>query len=521
MEKKQTREVLSQRIAQATKVILGVIIGGVIATTTIAVGARSIQYFERLALPIYDDLTVRINTPASGDYVGISTPIRIFAASYRGISKVELYLRNDVSPQRIATMYGSGPYYTTTFDASSFTDHSYKTLYAVAYETTGLTKISDYVHLGVDKCSVGANCAKVYAGAVGDQQMRQTLTGLTPGSWYAVQYDVKEATENKVRVRVTSTDKKTTYGTCDLNLQEFSWYPSPSCGFLAQADTALLIVNAGDEEAEYSTDQFVYIDNISIHTAQSQDNMVENPTFTTTDNSWQGTGFSTVSLTPVTPIQPFSPSMIYSVTSNLPIFEDQNLGFWFFKGWPQSHYTWWTKLGAYERPTIYGDPDGAYSFQQGGTDAMKWFSPLVMWVTRESFDTENFNYSDITLTVQTDKGSLDICVPDVDWNSPLINGISIRGLVVDNHGNTYYAGKYDDPDLLRKDNIAKQCTCSDGTQLNTCTSDGTQLCNTQGDLEPADCRVCGCAAPRTTCLEDTTGAWSCQRNLEIIDAVEL
>jgi len=522
MGKKIVQEALSLRIARVTKVILGVIIGGVIATTAIAVGARSIDYLERISFPLYDDLTVRISAPASGEFVGLSTPVRIFAASYRGISKVELYLRNDVLPERIATMYGSGPYYTTTLDSSLFTDHSYKTLYAVAHETSGQIKISEYAHVRIDKCSEGANCAKVYTGAQGDQRMRQTVTGLTQGAWYALQFDVKQATANKIRVHVASTDGTTTYANCGLDLQEYSWYPSPECGFVAPSTDVLLVVNAGNEGEEYSTDKFVYIDDVSIHRPQNQDNMVTNPAFTTSDASWQGTGFTTVSVTPVSTIQPFSPSLIYSATSNLPILEDQNIGFWFFKGWPQSHYTWWAKLGAYERPSLYVNTTGAYSYQQGGTDAMKWFSPLVMWVSRESFDTENFNYSNITLTLQTDKGSLNICIPDMDWNSPLINSVGIKGLVVDNHGNTYYAGKYDDPDLLRQDNIAKQCTCSDGTALGTCNAEGTQLCDTQGGLVPADCRVCGCTTPRTTCKENTTGVWSCQREIEIIhDSVPL
>lgn len=523
MKKKIEKSSLSDRLAKATKVILGVIIGGVLASTSIAVGARSIDYISLIDDIIYDvEPTIRITSPASGDYIGATAPVRIIATAYKGISRVELYVRHDLSPELVGTVYGYGPGFTMTFDASKYTDHGFATVYAVAYTRAGQIVTSDFVHLRIEKCATGAYCAKVYSGAAGDQRMRQTISGLVAGKLYTVEYSVKQATSNAMRVRVLSTDETKTYANCDMTLSDYSWSPANECTFIAQSTDALLVINGGDDAAAYSTDSFSYIDDISIHQLQSQENVVANSSFTTVDSLWKGTAFTRLQITPTTLVKPFAPSTIYSVTSNLPIVEDQNVGFWFFKGWPQSHYTWWTKLGYYERPSLYQNPTGAYAYQQGGTDSMKWFSPLVMWLSRESFDTEHFSYSDIKLTVTSDKGTLDICVPDVDWQSPIINGFGIKGLAVDQYGNTYYAGKYDDPDLLQASNIAKRCTCSDGTKVGQCNTARTQICKPQGQLEATDCRTCGCGAPRESCQQDAaSGVWGCKVQILSVDAEAL
>ncbi|MFA5030824.1 MAG: hypothetical protein WC495_04505 [Patescibacteria group bacterium] len=509
----------SSSLAKATKVILGVIIGGVLASTSIAVGARSLDYISVIS-NFFDEFepTVQISLPVSGEYVGLNSPIRIYAAANKGMNRVELYVRHDISPELIATAYGYGPNYRIAFDSSKYADHSFVTLYAVAYTRGGRTVTSEYTHLRIEKCSSGEYCAKVFSGAQGDQRMRQTITGLVVGQTYAVEYSAKKATSDGTSVRVLSTDEQESYAICDSELYDYTWNPGYECTFTAQTTDALLVVNSKDNSiATYSTDSYLYIDDISIHPIQSQTNLVVNPTFETGTDSWQGTGFTRLSVTPVTPIKPFSPSVIYLVKSNLPIQADQNLGFWFYKGWPQSHFTLWTKLGSYQRPSLYNNPTGAYEYIDSLPDLMKWYSPLVIWFPHQSFDTANFNFTDIKLTVTTDKGTLDICIPDINWESPLINSIGIRGLVVDEHGNTYYAYRYDDPDLLQSDNIAKRCTCSDGTQIGSCNTAGTQSCNAQGELVAADCRVCGCSSSQL-CLEDKiSGAWSCETHIVPVD----
>lgn len=485
----------------AARFFLALVIGGVIASTTVAVAAKSVLFYERALNPIIDDMVVRFVKPATGDIVGNSIKMNILAVGGRGVYRVEVYEYKSLPQPPIAILTGSGPYYATTIDITNFPDHGYATYYAIAYTKDGLIEQTGYLHVQIEKCASGDSCARVTEGEAVTE-----ISGLTPGQVYMLSYRTKGAGFASTTARIVSEDGNQIYANCDNTIFGGDWNFSPECGFQANSEKAKLSLTFVPEQG---VEAWGYLDDVVISQIGSTQNLLANGDFTQGATGWTGANISTVATTPVTLVKPFAPSQIYSVTSNLEPEENQRLGFWFFKGWPRAHYTWWTKLGEFDRPPLAYDPLGEYEFISSQTDGMSWYTPLIMWLSRESTDPDNFSFEDVKLSVSTDKGLLDICIPDLDWNNPLINGSFITSLIVDQNGNTYYTGKYAEPDDMRKENIAGLCACSNGTKIGQCTTDRTQFCNETGDLVAGDCRTCGCPSPRQDCEEGAGGTFAC------------
>lgn len=497
---------LGVRVKSAIKLIVGIIIGGAISSTAVAVFAISLFRVDRFADPYIDILgDVAIVSPQSGAVVGWSAPVVVSTAGYREIFKIDVFARRAFDPVLLGSVKGSGNIrYTIPISTVALTDHGFDTMYAVIYPVNSEPVTTDIVHIQIDRCATDETCLKVTNTA------NASLTDLTPGQEYQLYWKTKTAYEDNVSIKVTDKESGNILRDCSSATYAKDWYPSPYCSFRATSSEATLMFSL----SEYRPDDiFIYLDDVTIETLDEYPVAID-----PTSSLWSGENLSRVTLTPITNRKPFAPSRIYSVDSNLPISSEQNLGMWFFKGSPRSHYTWWTKIGKYERPPLSYDSDGAYEFFAGSEDTNKWYSPLMIWFTRETTNPDSFSYTNGKVSVTTDKGAVDICLPDLTWENPVLNGISITGLVVDEFGNTYYANRYNDPDFLTYDHVAKLCTCTDGTAIGQCTSGGTQFCNESGQLEHSDCRTCGCSATRESCEEQDNGSYACE--IPFVDRLE-
>ncbi|MDP2789975.1 MAG: hypothetical protein Q8O51_02495 [bacterium] len=428
-------------------------------------------------------LQVSLRAPVTRAVVGKDMPISIYAVDASGIDRVELLLHQSDGQEVLQTLRGAGPTYNGTLDTTRFIDHSYQVVYAKAYANNGATIASSFTHIQVDRCAQGARCAKVLQGKTNANAFGQTLTGLAPGGTYVVSYDAKKASASALTLVVSAGSASTVIASCANEVRDYAWITSSACRFTMPSSSdgkATIRFSVGAINAPYSASEYLYVDNVRVTTDAGVQNLMQNPSLEVLNASWSYTGAEIVGVTPVTHIKPFDPSIITSVTSNLPVSESQNLGVHFFKGWPQAHYSWWSRLGIYERPSLYETPTGAYTYQQGATDTMGWYSPLSLFLSRETLNSTTFSYSDVRLQVQTNLGQMSICLPDLRWDSPLLNGSTVQSLLVDQYGNTYYAGKYSDPDLLTSEHLAKRCACDDGTRVGACNAARTATCQADG-----------------------------------------